>query len=143
MDKLKGLKLSTGISDPNSQEHNPLSPETSDVAIGSFSSFAAIKGMPNPSSLASKPSQPPSRRIAPLAPPESIAAQQRQDDEVGSLNAFAASKTDSLRRIPTDEKQDDLFALPMSPKAAATTADNSAFSFSSQDTDRYVSSKTA
>lgn len=151
MDKLKGLKLGTGAQDLNSyrvdnaqlnSDHNPLSPETADVAVGSFSSFAAIKGVPNPSTLAAKPAQPPSRRMAPQSPPESLASQQRQQAGMGSLNAFATAETESPAKLAVNQKQDDLFALPMSPKSAATTT-KSPFPFGPQDTSKYMRSATA
>lgn len=149
MDKLKGLKLGTGADDLNANRsdnaqpgnyHNPLSPETADVAV-SFSSFAAIKGTPNPSTLAAKPSQPP-RRMTPKSPPDLVASQQRQQAGMKSLNALANAETESPTQMASGEKQDDLFALPMSPKSAATTAQGS-FSFGPQDTSRYVRGETA
>ena len=89
MDKLKGLKLGTNVQGLNASQkdkvqpnnwHNPLSPETSDVAFGSFSSFATIKGMPNPSTLAAKPAQTPvspnsssKRKMVAQMPPEAVA----------------------------------------------------------------------
>lgn len=147
MDKLKGLKLGTGAEDLNAGRldsqpggyHNPLSPETADVAV-SFSSFAAIKGAPNPATLAAKPSQPP-RRMTPRSPPESPVSQ-RQQGGMKSLNAVANAETESPTQISAGEKQDDLFALPMSPKSAATTT-QAPFSFGAQDTSRYVRSETA
>ena len=99
-------------------EHNPLSPETSDVAIGSFGSFAQLKGVPDPSTLAAKPAQ---RPIVAQRPPS-----QRGVGGMGSLNAFAASGDAS-----TGGKEDDLFALPMSPRSPEMKT--SPFSFSSQD----------
>ena len=152
MDKLKGLKVGTGAQDLNSKSsenaqpnnyHNPLSPETSDVAVGSFGSFAAIKGMPNPSTLAAKPAQPPSqqRRIAAQGPPESISRQQAMQG-MGSLNAtFAAGPASFASMTPGEEKEEDLFALPMSPKSPETT--KSPFSFGTQDTMRYVKGEKA
>lgn len=148
MDKLKGLNLNTntksGQNAPPTNYHNPLSPETSDVAVGSFGSFAAIKGMPNPSTLAAKPAQPPSqRRIVSQGPSESFAAQQRQQggQGMGSLNAFAASSTGFATRDANEDKEDDLFALPMSPRSPETT--KSPFSFASQDTMRYMKGEKA
>ncbi|EMC91228.1 hypothetical protein BAUCODRAFT_80598 [Baudoinia panamericana UAMH 10762] len=112
MDKLKGLKLSTSPSDVNGAAkdnrsspdffHNPLSPETSDVAVGSFGAFAALKGL-----------------------------------GMGSLNALAAGETTFAPRQPDDEQEDDLFALPMSPRSPDMT--KSPFSFGSADTMKYMS----
>ena len=139
MDKLKGLKVSTNESSQPNSFHNPLSPETSDVAVGSFGSFAAIKGTPNPSMLAAKPAQPPAgqRKITAQRPPESFAAQQRQQggEGMGSLNAFASGSTGFEVGDSTDA-EDDLFALPMSPRSPETS--KSPFSFTAQDTTRYV-----
>lgn len=147
MDKLKGLKLGTGAEDLNAGRadsqpggyHNPLSPETADVAV-SFSTFAAIKGSPSPSILAAKPAQPP-RRMTPRSPPESPVSQ-RQQGGMKSLSAAANVQTESPTQISAGEKQDDLFALPMSPKSAAATPP-APFSFGTQDTSRYVRSETA
>lgn len=145
MDKLKGLKLGTGAQDLNTAQpntyHNPLSPETADVAVGSFSSFASIKGAPNPSTLSTRPAQP-SKRMTPKSPPESVTSQQRQQTGMGSLNAFANAETESPVNMTSPEKQDDLFALPLSPKSAAAS-NQSSFSFGAQDTSRYVRSETA
>lgn len=153
MEKLKGLKLGTSERDltsarkdsnaesvlQSSSFHNPLSPESSDVAVGSFGSFAALKGMPSQSSMAAKPAQPPqaTRRMAPQRPPDSVLAQQRQAG-MGSLNAFAGGSAglSSSREGPEEDKEDDLFALPMSPRSPDMT--KSPFSFGSQDTMRYL-----
>ncbi|KAF1824280.1 uncharacterized protein K489DRAFT_316921 [Dissoconium aciculare CBS 342.82] len=74
MDKLKGLKLGTSDRELQtpltatstaagafSDMHNPLSPETSDVAVGGggFGSFLELKGAAPTSSLAAKPAQQP------------------------------------------------------------------------------------
>jgi hypothetical protein len=149
MDKLKGLKVGTTQQDLQSRSagagasqadnyHNPLSPETSDVAVGSFGSFAAIKGAPPTSSpLANRQPQKAQRKMAAQSPPASIAAQQRQVGGMASLDAFANG--DSV--IPAgDDKQDDLFALPMSPRSPAETT-RSPFSFGTQDTTRYTREK--
>jgi hypothetical protein len=193
MDKLKGLRLGTtteALSPGGSSlatevpqtvdTFNPLSPESSDVAVGSFGAFAALKGMPTPSSLAAKPSQTPSiapasaatapqlgqpqqqpRRMQAQRPPDSFAAQQRQAG-LGSLNAlgsnngptsntgFSSFEEATFARpapaaapaavvppssaAPQDE--DDLFALPMSPRSPEMT--KSPFSFAASDTGRYL-----
>jgi hypothetical protein len=143
MDKLKGLKVSTNESSQPNNFHNPLSPETSDVAVGSFGSFAAIKGTPNPSTLAAKPAQPPGqRKIAAQRPPESFAAQQRLQggEGMGSLNAFASGASGFAVGDAADA-EDDLFALPMSPRSPETT--KSPFSFAAQDTTRYMKGEKA
>jgi hypothetical protein len=194
MDKLKGLRIGTtteALSPGGSSlakqapetvdTFNPLSPESSDVAVGSFGAFAALKGMPNPSSLAAKSSQTPSiaptsaatapqlgqpqqqpRRMQAQRPPESFAAQQRQAG-LGSLNALGSNNgpastggfqsfeeatfarppappaavippAQSSSTAPQDE--DDLFALPMSPRSPEMT--KSPFSFAASDTGRYL-----
>lgn len=152
MDRLKGLKLETCSSEANgtaslntTAQHfhttNPLSPETSDVAVGSFGSFAALKGMPLPSSLASKPAQSlhPPQRIAPVRPPDSLVAKQQQQTGLGSLNAFASHDTgfsSNTANDGDDDDQNDLFALPMSPRSPEMT--RSPFTFAAQDTMKYV-----
>jgi hypothetical protein len=146
MDKLKGLKLGTSSQELNGRsrensaaaEHNPLSPEMSDVAVGSFSSFAMLKGTPEPSSLAAKPAQPTNaiRRIAAQRPPDSFAAQQRSQSGMGSLNAFASNDVGFASMQPEEDKEDDLFALPMSPRSPEMA--KSPFSFAAVDTEKYM-----
>ena len=138
MDKLKGLKIGTSAQDLNSGGNrpaggnNPLSPETSDVAIGGFSSFAQLKGVQDPSTLAAKPAQ---RPIVAQRPPDTQGI-----GSMGSLNAFAASGDASTGPAAaaglTKEKEDDLFALPMSPRSPEMKT--SPFSFSSQDVGQQV-----
>ena len=157
MDKLKGLKLGTNLQDLNQPAdpqsfHNPLSPETSDVAVGSFGSFAALKGMPPPSELAAKPAQKPAapeqpfKRVSAQRPPEALAAQQQSSyGGMGSLNAaFAPPAAASAPIEPTpkgvieddEAHDDDLFAMPISPRSPEMS--KSPFSFGSQDTTRYL-----
>lgn len=175
MEKLKGLRIGTtqealspggSLKKENPQpveSFNPLSPESSDVAVGSFGAFAALKGMPDPSTLAAKPAQPPStapqlgqpqqRRVQAHRPPESFAAQQRQAG-LGSLNAlgsggppgagtgFSSFEDTGFARPPapahnsSGQDEDDLFALPMSPRSPEMT--KSPFSFAASDTGRYL-----
>ncbi|OCK73564.1 hypothetical protein K432DRAFT_387325 [Lepidopterella palustris CBS 459.81] len=140
MEKLRGLKLGTSERDLVSKQDfgegphsNPLSPESSDVAV---SSFAAFKGA-NPSALAAKPPQPPQpRKMAAQSPPASVVAQQQEQQQhagMGSLNAFAAPAFQSRGpAIPDDDDDDDdkeegLFALPISPRSPEMT--KSPFSF--------------
>lgn len=122
LEKLKGLKLATETQDlqpPPSlstdsteevKEHNPLSPETADVAV-SWPAFATLSGFDQSQardSLAAKapqrttqfqPSQQPQvvqpQQMRPIAPPESVLEQQRQLSGMGSLNAFTAPATSS------------------------------------------------
>lgn len=146
MEKLKGLKLGTSERDlshvklegttsiPDEPPYfNPLSPEQSDVAVSSFGSFAALKGMPDPKTLAAKSPQA-TRRVAAQRPPESVLAQQRQAAST-SLNAFGAQTGFSVDNRD-DEKEDDLFALPMSPRSP--DMGKSPFSFGVEDTIRYL-----
>jgi len=150
MDKLKGLKLGTSTSDlngaprdgaPLADFHNPLSPESSDVAVGSVSSFAALKGVPPPSVVAARsPSaSQEQRRIVAQRPPGSFAAQQRQQEGMGSLNAFASNDIGFSSSQPGEDNEDDLFALPMSPRSPDMA--KSPFSFGAQDTMKYVKSE--
>ncbi|THW53386.1 hypothetical protein D6C86_03051 [Aureobasidium pullulans] len=160
LEKLKGLKLDTEASKHDS---NPLSPEGSDVAVN-FNTFAALHGLPDPSTLSAKSAQHPSesgtttpqpqRRIASQLPPESILAQQRQQqagNSMASLNAFAVTEPpvefkapsadsvpSSLPRSDSLADEDDLFALPLSPRSpAGTQTGGSAFSFAIDDVARY------
>ncbi|TKA26292.1 hypothetical protein B0A50_05071 [Salinomyces thailandicus] len=152
MDKLKGLKLGTSSSelgsgrrenDAPNDSHNPLSPESSDVAVGSFGSFAALKGAA--SDMAAEQPQVPQaqRRIVAQRPPDALAAQQRQQTDLGSLDAAFAS-TDvgfSSSQLQDQRDDDDLFALPMSPRSPEMT--KSPFSFAAQDTQKYAKSEKA
>ncbi|MBE7180683.1 MAG: hypothetical protein INR71_05645 [Terriglobus roseus] len=143
-------------------EQNPLSPETGDVAV---SSFAAIKGnretpFDSLASLAAKPSQkpstaaaaaapapapPPARRIAAAQPPASLLKEQ-QSMGMGSLNSFGGFQSmapptpESSQAAPGHgggkEDDEDLFALPISPRSPEMS--KSPFSFAREDTQRYV-----
>ncbi|KXS95199.1 hypothetical protein AC578_6608 [Pseudocercospora eumusae] len=150
MDKLKGLKLGTSAQDLSSRkaegsapEHNPLSPEGTDVAVGSFGSFAALKGAAPTSTLPAKPPQPPAeqqRKLVAQRPPESFISQQRPQGGMGSLNAVASgdiSDTGFSQPPADDDKEDDLFALPMSPRSPEMGT-KSPFSFTAQDTMKYL-----
>lgn len=164
MDKLKGLKLETRATTPPDATVNPLSPEQSDVAVSSFGSFAAIKGPHETmNSLAAKPSQRPTptigtptpkasqspvlRKVAVQRPPHSIVAQQQQSTGMGSLNAIGTSyERSSIPQVEKnspagyagdDEREDDLFALPMSPRSPDMGI--SPFSFGKEDTLRAIS----
>lgn len=144
MEKLKGLKVGTTPQDLQAGQQpyqNPLSPETSDVAVGSIGSFAAIKG---PSSTRSpkqaRSPQASQRKVASQQTSSPPTAQQRPASSgMGSLNAFARGETGTTFAEPDDK--DDLFALPMSPRSAATS--NSPFSFGNQDTMRYLKGEKA
>ncbi|KAF2280839.1 uncharacterized protein EI97DRAFT_428936 [Westerdykella ornata] len=148
MEKLRGLKLGTSEKDltartpePGEQpQSNPLSPESSDVAV---SSFAAFKGE-NPASLAAKPPQQPStRKVAAVVPPPQVVAQQ-QHPGMASLNAFAAPTPSFEPRgpsLPDDDVDDGLFALPISPRSPEMT--KSPFSFAGNDTTKYLKGEKA
>ena len=156
MDKLKGLKVGTTAQELHSSRngssensrpdnyHNPLSPETSDVAVGGFSSFSAIKGAPSASPLGSKQPR------TPQSPQRKTAAQRQQPQQqssasMGSLNAFASGGSAAVAGSEaSDEKHDDLFALPMSPRSPSGSATTrSPFAFGAQDTMRYVKGEKA
>lgn len=143
MEKLAGLKLSTNEKDltPSSgmPHSNPLSPESSDIAI---SSFAVFKGA-NPSALAARPPQQPApRKIAAAIPPPSIVAQQSSGmSGMGSLNALSGPAPIFQSRGPAiaaddDDNDDGLFALPISPRSPEIG--KSPFSFGGNDTAKYL-----
>lgn len=156
MDKLKGLKVGTSPQDlqtgrkdgadnqPNNYQ-NPLSPETSDVAVGSFGSFAEIKGAPHSSPLAKGSPSPrsPKRKTAAQRPAEAVATPRQSAGTLGmsSLNAVAIGDTSTFTREPSEDAHDDLFALPLSPRSPETT--KSPFSFGAQDTMRYMKGEKA
>jgi hypothetical protein len=160
LEKLKGLKLDTQAS---THDSNPLSPEGSDVAVN-FNTFAALHGLPNSSTLSAKPAQrtlqqnqqtmthQPLRRIAPQLPPDSVLAQQRQQasSSMASLNALAVSEdpvefkatsstiVPSVVRNDSAADEDDLFALPLSPRSPADQqAGASSFSFAADHVAKY------
>ena len=168
MEKLRGLKLGTSEKDLTAKTEpgevsfaNPLSPESSDVAV---SSFAAFKGN-NPASLAAKPPQPPQqqqqqleqhpqrqqpqeqqppppRKIAARIEPPATVTQQQQQQHAGmaSLNAFAAPEVPSFQSrgapLPEDDHDDGLFALPISPRSPEMG--KSPFSFAGSETAKYL-----
>ncbi|KAF2033751.1 TPR-like protein [Setomelanomma holmii] len=152
MEKLAGLKLSTNKEDltpvGGMSHSNPLSPESSDVAV---SSFALFKGA-NPSALAAKPPQQPQaqaappRKIAAAIPPPSIIAQQGSGSGMagmGSLNALSGPAPVFQSRGPVsndededEDKDDGLFALPISPRSPEVG--KSPFSFGGDDTAKYM-----
>jgi hypothetical protein len=148
MEKLAGLKLSTNEKDlaPSSgiPHSNPLSPESSDIAI---SSFAVFKGA-NPSALGAKPPQQPQpapRKIATAIQPPAIVAQQSIGmSGMGSLNALSGPAPIFQSRGPAiidddeddDEDDDGLFALPISPRSPEVG--KSPFSFGGSDTVKFM-----
>lgn len=153
MDKLAGLRLGTSERDltPSSSTpgfSNPLSPESSDIAISSFSVF---KGA-NPSALAAKPPQQPQsepaappRKVVPQAPPQFITEQQGAG-MMGSLNALSGPAPMFQSRDPPgpadeDDKDDGLFALPISPRSPEVG--KSPFSFAVNETAPFLKEESA
>jgi len=147
MEKLRGLKLGTSEKDLTAKSEpgelpfaNPLSPESSDVAV---SSFAAFKGN-NPATLAAKPPQPPRKVAARIEPPAAVT--QQQQPGMGSLNAFTAPDVPMFQSrgpsLPDNDDHDDgLFALPISPRSPEMG--KSPFSFAGGDTAKYVTGERA
>ncbi|KAL0258394.1 hypothetical protein SLS55_007570 [Diplodia seriata] len=165
MDKLKGLKIGTSQKDLSAREGSsarnegpapagPLSPESSDVAVSSFAAFKE-----NPAVLAAKSAQAPQqqpqqdqqaqdaqlapRRVAAAVPPPEILAQQQQQAAgMGSLNAFAGGFAPvAAQTAEDDEHEDDLFALPISPRSPDMS--KSPFSFATSDTLKYAKDQKA
>jgi hypothetical protein len=136
MDKLAGLRLGTTEKDltpgGSAPFSNPLSPESSDIAISSFSIF---KGA-NPSALAAKP---PQRKVAAIAPPADV-AQQQPTGLMSSLNALSGPAPDFQSRGPLstddDDHDDGLFALPISPRSPEVS--KGPFSFAANDTTKHI-----
>ena len=169
LEKLKGLKIgtterelttTTGSGGKNADggpayaEANPLSPETGDVAM---SSFSAIKGF-NPASLAAKPPQLPAyAAAAPAAPPQptsrftaqeppsSLVAlqQQQQGHGMASLDALSSGRGQVGGGAAASQSadEDELFAVPMSARSPDMA--KSPFSFAPSDTLRYLRGETA
>ncbi|KAF2753088.1 hypothetical protein EJ05DRAFT_480692, partial [Pseudovirgaria hyperparasitica] len=150
MEKLKGLKLSTtdkehhspGGMSITSYEPNTLSPESSDVAVSSFSTFKGAM----PSQVTTKLQF--RRKVSTQGPPAEILAQQQQQHNIGigSLDAFAVAPAWESRGIlqyssalddkADDDKEDGLFAVPISPRSPEMT--KSPFSFARNDISKYV-----
>lgn len=152
MDKLKGLKIGTSEKELAAREGSarnegpapagPLSPESSDVAVSSFAAFKE-----NPAVLAAKPAQnqpahDAPRRVAAAVPPPEILAQQQQAAGMGSLNAFAGGfAVPAGPPAEDDDHEDDLFALPISPRSPDMS--KSPFSFAASDTVKYAKDQKA
>lgn len=128
-EKLKGLGLDTtgplglnGRRDkdrefgpPKGSYANPLSPESDDVAVGSFGSFAGIKGVG-----LSPPQGQGGRVVASRRTPGEMAGGMVSLDAslaAAADGAFAAQQQQQQARakVLEEETEDDLFALPMSP----------------------------
>ena len=105
----------------NNAEKNPLSPEVGDVAVGSRSLFAALKG-PHPSEQATKevPQSHPTKKPVAVVPPTSNTSAGPAFPGMGSLDGIAsvfdARQANSSQQIE-DEPEEGLFALPMSPRS--------------------------
>lgn len=112
----------TAHNDANAGAHL-LSPESPDVAVSSFNSFCN----------APPPASDNTRRVVAHHPPESL---QQAQDGGGAEFGF-----DSLRRTESTDSGDELFAKALSPRSPDLP--RSPFSFSPQDTMRYVATKEA
>ncbi|KAF1929546.1 uncharacterized protein M421DRAFT_60127 [Didymella exigua CBS 183.55] len=126
LDRLAGLKLSTATGattsagDGDGPSTNPLSPDGSDIAISSFSSFALLKGE-TPSSLAAKPPQ--------LAQPQPQTTQTTQTAQTAQTAQPAQTTQTTQPAQPTqptqppgkaaeeDHDDDGLFASPIDPRS--------------------------
>ena len=105
----------------------------------------------NPSTLAAKPPQQP--QVQPVDPPRRIAAQappqfitEQQSAGMGSLNALSAPAPVFQSRSPPepmddDDKDDGLFALPISPRSPEVG--KSPFSFAASDTAPFLKEESA
>ncbi|GAB7359477.1 hypothetical protein MBLNU230_g6123t1 [Neophaeotheca triangularis] len=153
-EKLRGLGLSTttttmplvlsgsGSSSeprgpPKGSYQNPLSPETSDVAVGSFGSFAAIKGAA-PMGRAKQPGVGGARQQQQQGQGQGqVGRGQGMGSLDASLAAAAASAGNGIGAVygngdgnaglmatsrGEEDREDDLFALPMSPRSPPDTA---------------------
>ncbi|TKA66802.1 hypothetical protein B0A49_07704 [Cryomyces minteri] len=162
VEKPKGLKLGTSETELSGRQENgragseqksawdPLSPESSDVAVSSFGAFAAVNGV-GPPALATKSAQSPAvlRKAVPQRPPASVMAQQRQNG-ISSLDAFAGGTPRDLLFSPAsgtgsewntfqaeeEDNGDELFALPMSPRSPEMA--KSPFSFGREESMKLV-----
>lgn len=147
LEKLRGLRLGTnerdwsshglGIATPpptaDNLTNNPLSPQSGDIAV---SSFAAIKGTARDPPAAAAAPAPPRKAIVAQAPPaELLAQQERVSFGMASLGGMAAGESVVSRAAASDDEEDGLFALPMSPRSPEMT--KSPFSFDTKDTEQY------
>ncbi|KIX93371.1 uncharacterized protein Z520_11014 [Fonsecaea multimorphosa CBS 102226] len=109
-EKLKGLSIGTsdrelnarGLNTPTRESH-PLSPEASDMAYSSFSSF---RNGPVSASSATG-----GKKVVAQAPPDYIRKQQQQSPATASLSSM------SQIAKPDDPADDDLFAVALSPRS--------------------------
>ncbi|RDW71969.1 hypothetical protein BP5796_08003 [Coleophoma crateriformis] len=115
-EKLKGLRLETN-SPASSQDAHPLSPDTSDIAVSSFSAFHGSSARPV--------------RAVAQNPPDHIIAQQGglgDNRRMNSLDAITGGEVPEK----VDEVEEGLFAVRMSPRSPDMT--QSPFSFTADDT---------
>ncbi|KAF7173759.1 hypothetical protein CNMCM5623_006008 [Aspergillus felis] len=133
-EKLKGLKLQTsqrelspkadGMGSSRSSSSTPtngavassdarhlLSPQSPDVAVSSFNSFHTMQPMSN-AALHPSPAPDTSLRTVALYPPESVQAQQNNNDH----NSGFASMT-AITRTSSADSGEDLFAKALSPRS--------------------------
>lgn len=127
-EKLKGLSLGTSEKDltakvntPTSELH-PLSPEVSDMAYSSFSTFRTGPASPKSASTAAQ------KRVVAQAPPASILRQQTVNESSPSLN-FVSNLPPGPNNATTSDDPDDLFAVALSPRSPEIA--KSPFSFTS------------
>ncbi|OAP62435.1 hypothetical protein AYL99_04638 [Fonsecaea erecta] len=110
-EKLKGLSIGTsdrelnarGLNTPTRESH-PLSPEASDMAYSSFSSF---RNGPPPTSAVSV-----GKKVVAQAPPDYIRKQQGQSPVTASLSAIS-----QIAKPDEEPADDDLFAVALSPRS--------------------------
>ncbi|KAL2067089.1 hypothetical protein VTL71DRAFT_1513 [Oculimacula yallundae] len=121
-EKLKGLKLGTSVSElsssgreASSADAHPLSPDTGDVAVSSFSLFHGTS------------SRVP--RAVAQSPPQHLLAMQNDTSRVSSMDAIASGH---LLVKDETETEDDLFAVKLSPRSPEMQ--KSPFSFATSDT---------
>lgn len=116
------VNLKDSMGPPSNAAANPLSPETSDVAVSSFALFHG--GL----------SRPP-RRAFVQTPPSHIVAQQAgsqgNNSGMASLDAVADG---TFAKKNADDDDEDLFAVTLSPRSPDMT--KSPFSFSIKDVQR-------
>ncbi|KAJ5287849.1 hypothetical protein N7478_003535 [Penicillium angulare] len=129
-DKLKGLKLQTSERDLSANSApssaNPLSPQSPDVAVSSFSSFRNVTNrplhsMPTPDTNATptpntqfNPAEARPLKAVAQFPPESLQEFQQASDSGGfaSMNSMGP-----LVRTSSAESGEDLFAKALSPRS--------------------------
>ncbi|KUL88535.1 hypothetical protein ZTR_05518 [Talaromyces verruculosus] len=123
-EKLRGLKLDTsdkeaGKRTEDEETHqrdaqaHPLSPQSPDIAVSSFSSFHGV----------TLNNAPDTRRIVAHHPPSSIQQAQNNSSEISDIGLM-----DPLTRSATSDSADDLFAKALSPRTPDLP--RSPFSFS-------------